>query len=294
MKTASRVVGTAALLDGFIAQDSPVYGAERRGAPLTAHTRIARETILERGVIANPDLVVVADDTLLDDPSVEPLTGTSSEGVLLLSSAHSPDELREHTGYQGVIEARDLLALALEQVGSAAGVSTALAAAACKLLGLSDGSTEEALKKELPQIGLDPQVVKASLRLAERARVGFEPIEISPPTRSGRPPRSTVVDVTYAPPEIGTPSVAAPANTPLRRTGNWRVFTPVIDLSKCTQCWICFVRCPDGAILLDSFENPHVDYGVCKGCLICVEECPTHAIAKVREVREWVEAGFDR
>ncbi|HLC43221.1 MAG TPA: 4Fe-4S dicluster domain-containing protein, partial [Methylomirabilota bacterium] len=61
-----------------------------------------------------------------------------------------------------------------------------------------------------------------------------------------------------------------------------------------TQCWICFVRCPDGAILLDSFENPHVDYGVCKGCLICVEECPTHAIAKVREVREWVEAGFDR
>ncbi|HLC40748.1 MAG TPA: 2-oxoacid:acceptor oxidoreductase family protein [Methylomirabilota bacterium] len=196
MKTASRVVGTAALLDGFIAQDSPVYGAERRGAPMTAHTRIARETILERGLIANPDLVVVADDTLLDDPSVEPLTGTSSEGVLLLSSAHSPDELREHTGYQGVIEARDLLALALEHVGSAAGVSTALAAAACKLLGLSDGSTEEALKKELPQIGLDPQVVKASLRLAERARVGFEPIEISPPTRSGRPPRSTVVDVT--------------------------------------------------------------------------------------------------
>jgi pyruvate ferredoxin oxidoreductase gamma subunit len=42
MKTASRIVGTAALLHGFIAQDSPVYGAERRGAPMTAYVRIRR------------------------------------------------------------------------------------------------------------------------------------------------------------------------------------------------------------------------------------------------------------
>jgi pyruvate ferredoxin oxidoreductase gamma subunit len=294
MKTASRVVGTAALLDGFVAQDSPVYGAERRGAPMSAYTRISREAILERGLIANPEIVVVADDTLLDDPSVQPLAGLSSEGVLLISSIHSPDELREHTGYQGIIEGRDFLALALEEVGSSAGVSTALAAAACRLLDLSEGSTEEALRRELPQIGLDPHAVGAGLRLAERARVGIEPIEFSPPTGSGRRPGSTVVDVTYAPPEVGTPSVTASANTPLRRTGNWRVFKPVVDLSKCTQCWICFVRCPDGAILLDSFENPYIDYEVCKGCLICVEECPTDAISKLREVREWVEAGFER
>jgi len=294
MKTASRVVGTAALLDGFMAQDSPVYGAERRGAPMTAYTRISGEAILERGVIPDPDLVVVADDTLLDDPSVQPLTGLPADGVLLISSLHSPDELREHTGHPGVIVARDLLALALEELASSAGVSTALAAVACKLLGLSEGSTEEALRRELPQIGLDHRAVEASLCLAERSRAGIEPIEILPPAEGGRRPRSTIVNVMYAPPEVGTPSVTAPANTPLRRTGNWRVFKPVIDLSKCTRCWICFVRCPDGAILLDSFENPYVDYEVCKGCLICVEECPTHAIAKERELREWVGVGWDR
>ena len=33
-KTASRILGTAAFLEGFVAQDSPIYGAERRGAPL--------------------------------------------------------------------------------------------------------------------------------------------------------------------------------------------------------------------------------------------------------------------
>jgi len=39
MKTASRIVGTAAFGQGYYAQDSPVYGAERRGAPMIAFTR---------------------------------------------------------------------------------------------------------------------------------------------------------------------------------------------------------------------------------------------------------------
>jgi len=85
--------------------------------------------------------------------------------------------------------------------------------------------------------------------------------------------------------------VTARPNTPLRKTGNWRLFRPVIDLERCTKCWICFVRCPEGAIELDAEENPHVDYEVCKGCLICVEECPIHVISRVREVREWAPSG---
>jgi len=69
MKTASRIVGSAAFAAGFVVQDAPVYGAERRGAPMAAFTRIARQPILERGAITYPDLVVVADDTLLTEPA---------------------------------------------------------------------------------------------------------------------------------------------------------------------------------------------------------------------------------
>ena len=29
---------------------------------------------------------------------------------------------------------------------------------------------------------------------------------------------------------------------------DWRVTRPVINLERCTHCWICFVNCPDGAI----------------------------------------------
>ena len=57
MKTASRVLGSAFFCAGFEVQDAPRYGAERRGAPIFAFVRAAREPINERGIIRRPDLV---------------------------------------------------------------------------------------------------------------------------------------------------------------------------------------------------------------------------------------------
>ena len=47
MKTASRILGTALFLEGYEVQDAPRYGAERRGAPIFAYVRAAREPFLE-------------------------------------------------------------------------------------------------------------------------------------------------------------------------------------------------------------------------------------------------------
>ena len=55
MKTASRILGAAAFHAGCVVQDAPVYGAERRGAPMAAFTRIAHAPILERGAIMQAD-----------------------------------------------------------------------------------------------------------------------------------------------------------------------------------------------------------------------------------------------
>ena len=68
MKTASRILGTAFFLEGFEVQDAPRYGAERRGAPIFAYVRANRQAIQERGVIHRPDLVIVADDSLVPVP----------------------------------------------------------------------------------------------------------------------------------------------------------------------------------------------------------------------------------
>ncbi|HET8722413.1 MAG TPA: 2-oxoacid:acceptor oxidoreductase family protein, partial [Nitrospira sp.] len=85
-KTASRIVGTAAFLEGFQAQDSPIYGAERRGAPLAAFTRIAREPIRERGVIARPDVVIVGDPSLIPEPGARLFEGVDERTVIFINS----------------------------------------------------------------------------------------------------------------------------------------------------------------------------------------------------------------
>jgi pyruvate ferredoxin oxidoreductase gamma subunit len=286
MKTASRILGTAAFLDGWQAQDSPVYGAERRGAPMMAFVRISASLIRERGLIATPDLVVVADDTLLDEPSVRPLAGLAPDGGLLLATMHSEAEVRRHTGHAGPTVARDFHALTAEAGLGPAAASTALAAAASALLGLGPDALAEAVEQELESLGVGGAALERSLVLAERAREGLAPLPAPHPVEA---PRPALVEIAYVPAEIGAPTITAPPGTPARRTGSWRTRRPEIALERCTRCWVCFLRCPDGAIALDDADLPHIDYDVCKGCMICVEECPTHGIAAVREVRPWGE-----
>jgi pyruvate ferredoxin oxidoreductase gamma subunit len=289
MKTASRIVGSAAYRECHYAQDSPIYGAERRGAPMVALTRIADEPILERGVIAAPDLVVVADETLLADAQARPLQGLTAAGRVLVNSKSPPEALRECYGLAGGLAVLDGTELALAHTGSMASLSVALGAATCQLVGLSPVATEHAVQEELAALGLDHTRIEQNVGLAH---IACERLTVLPPrqeaaqamTTAGSPPQPSVVTPTYQGALRGTPSVVAPANTPLRKTGNWRVWRPVIDLSRCTQCWICFVSCPDGAIGLDDGDNPHIDYDVCKGCLVCVQECPTRTIHQVREV----------
>lgn len=58
-------------------------------------------------------------------------------------------------------------------------------------------------------------------------------------------------------------------------TGGWRSERPVWDAEKCTNCLICWVYCPDGAIKLNEEGKViGVDYDYCKGCGICAQECP--------------------
>jgi len=68
-------------------------------------------------------------------------------------------------------------------------------------------------------------------------------------------------------------------------TGDWRSEKPVWDAEKCTHCLICWVYCPDSAIIVKDGKVQGIDYRYCKGCGICAEECPPkiQAIKMVRE-----------
>ena len=62
-------------------------------------------------------------------------------------------------------------------------------------------------------------------------------------------------------------------------TGDWKTYTPVRDVERCTRCVLCVLFCPDGAIRWDANKKDiDFDYAFCKGCGICANECPVDAI----------------
>ena len=68
------------------------------------------------------------------------------------------------------------------------------------------------------------------------------------------------------------------------RTGGWRTgLKPEVALARCVNCSLCWLYCPDSAILLDGTTFAGIDLDVCKGCELCAEVCPTGAIEMVPE-----------
>ncbi|MFZ8790825.1 MAG: 4Fe-4S binding protein [Thermosphaera aggregans] len=69
------------------------------------------------------------------------------------------------------------------------------------------------------------------------------------------------------------------------KTGDWRALKPVVDHNKCTKCMLCWLFCPEMAIVWDG-EKIQVNYDYCKGCGICAHECPVKAISMIPEFEE--------
>ncbi len=141
-----------------------------------------------------------------------------------------------------------------------------------------------ALREELEELELDPQVIDHNLGLAQDVFDTLEEISLRPADSIAA---EDMHEVGYDNVLVGTPSILAPGNAEVRQTGAWRVERPEIDYDQCTRCGLCFVHCPDGAIALDEKGYPIIDYKHCKGCMICLELCRPHAIASKKEVRSW-------
>jgi len=292
MKTASRIVGSAAFHAGYCVQDGPIYVGERRGAPIAAFTRIDRDPILERGAIAQPDLVVVADDTLLNEPAAQPAAGCDRSTLLLVNSARDPESLRALIDVDATLVGHDFTALVQRTTEKMASLSTALGVAAAAILGMSESESLAGVEDELGEAHLRTDLMARNVDLARRVHslARSWPRLVEEPERGGRPEPAKLVDVRFEPPRRSTPSIYATGNTPQRKTGSWRQFRPVLEKEKCSCCWLCFVWCPEAAITLDADEYPVVDYDVCKGCLLCAHECPTHAFRVEQEERREVAA----
>jgi pyruvate ferredoxin oxidoreductase gamma subunit len=281
-KTASRIVGTAAFLEGYQAQDSPIYGAERRGAPMSAFTRIAREPIRERGVIVHPDLVVVADESLIADPAARVSEGVEDRTAVFVNTPLDAESLRARTSLPGRLTTLDLTDIALRHFGRRGAISALLGAVAGRLVGLRQESVRVAIARELADLSLSSPVIESNQTVALRCYEALQPVAME--AGASRPPALAKLHVpAYEPPTRGTASITAGPNSAIRSMSGWRTFRPVLRPDLCNGCWLCFANCPEGAITIKPDGKPAVYYPHCKGCLDCVEVCPTEAMTVERE-----------
>ncbi len=286
IKTASRILGTAFFLEGFEVQDAPRYGAERRGAPIFAYVRAGRQVIQERGIIRNPNLVIVADETLLPIPAAAVLQGVGAQTVMLIISREPEQVWQGRLNLAGPIytlpvpeEVKDRVEL--HHIG------TICAAAASRLVGaVSWTILVKALRKELVDLG--DAVVKKNLAHARQAYELMQPHQGRVTTGSAVSAkhftRPDWVDLAFEDARVSAPAIHASVTSELVKTGLWRTIRPVIDCAHCKRCWwVCSTFCPEGAIQVDEAGRPRIDYDHCKGCMVCLVQCPHHAIQALSE-----------
>jgi 2-oxoacid:acceptor oxidoreductase gamma subunit (pyruvate/2-ketoisovalerate family) len=87
---ASQILATGFFQKGLYVQSFPSFGAERRGAPVSAFVRADSREITLRYSVQHPDWIVLLDSHLLDNPMV---MGGMSEKTSLLINAPEGDEV---------------------------------------------------------------------------------------------------------------------------------------------------------------------------------------------------------
>jgi len=128
---AAYLLATAAFEEGRYAQAFPNFGAERRGAPVTAFVRIADRPIRRRCQVLEPAFLIVQDDTLLHLPDIT--AGLQDGGAILVNSTGDSAELG--TQLKRTVVALPASALAQEILGRPV-PNTALLSAFLALTGL--------------------------------------------------------------------------------------------------------------------------------------------------------------
>ncbi|MFA4640169.1 pyruvate/ketoisovalerate ferredoxin oxidoreductase subunit gamma [Pyrococcus kukulkanii] len=143
--TAANILAEAAFLEGKYVQAFPFFGVERRGAPVTAFTRIDDKPIRIKTQIYEPDIVVVLDPSLLE--TVDVTAGLKDDGIVIINTEKSKEEVLKNLKKKPKkLALVDATTIALEVLGLPI-TNTAILGAIAKATGLVKiESIKEAIK----------------------------------------------------------------------------------------------------------------------------------------------------
>jgi pyruvate ferredoxin oxidoreductase gamma subunit/2-oxoisovalerate ferredoxin oxidoreductase gamma subunit len=146
---ASIVLAKAFFKAGYYVQTFPVFGVERRGAPVEAYLRLDHRKILVRSNVYTPDHVLVQDVKLLG--GVDVTRGLKPGGWILLNTAEPP-EASAFEGFRVATVDAGKIALA-HRLGTRTHpiINTAMVGAFARILEAPPmAAVEEAIRQEVP------------------------------------------------------------------------------------------------------------------------------------------------
>jgi len=148
VRFAARILARALFLSGYQTQDFAIYGAERRGAPVTSFVRFDVKPILERGYIFEPDTAVLLDETL-NFSSVS----VGLKGIILINSHRKPEYFSKKYNFHKKIYCIDATQIALQIIGKPI-ANAAILGALAKIMNIGMKKLEEAARMEFDEEGL--------------------------------------------------------------------------------------------------------------------------------------------
>ncbi|MEA3442395.1 MAG: 2-oxoacid:acceptor oxidoreductase family protein [Chloroflexota bacterium] len=128
-RMASEILAGAYVLQGGYAAAFPMFGAERRGAPVAVFLRISDEPIRLTCQVYNPDCIMILDPSLIKPDNFK---GIKPGGIAVLNTS-SRVMTRPHENVE-VVGCVDAVAIALEEIGRAI-VNTCMLGAFAKTTG---------------------------------------------------------------------------------------------------------------------------------------------------------------
>ena len=122
--TVSRLLASAALMEGKHVPAFPHFGPERIGAPMSGYTRVSETPIQVHDQIYTPDMVVVLDDTV---PRIVNVTlGLKPSGKLLINSKADPSVFSKQLNLSAKCYTVDAEKISFDILGNARAFNTAM------------------------------------------------------------------------------------------------------------------------------------------------------------------------
>ena len=151
---ASQILAEAAFSEGMDCQAFPYFGVERRGAPVTAFTKLDKQHIRDKSMVYEPDYVVVLEASLLT--AVNVTEGLKKDGLVLVNTEEDPDKIAKDLGVKRVacvnatnIAIRNRLGTSVQPI-----VNTAIVGAFAKATGVV---TIDSVEKAIMQLPRHPE-----------------------------------------------------------------------------------------------------------------------------------------